>query len=224
MKHNVKILKVDFVTHDVKRFLIEKPDGYNFIPGQATNISINKGRWKEEERPFSFTSLNNDLTLEFIIKRYDSHNGVTKEIHKLKSGDELTIGDAWGTINYKSKGTFIAGGAGITPFIAILRDLKEKNELLGNKLIFSNRAVKDIILEKELREMLPPNDLILTLTEETKEGYEKGLVNKEFLQRHIKNFKQNFYLCGPPRMVQDLTFTLKNLGADVNSVVFESKT
>ncbi|WDR00201.1 hypothetical protein PSC71_05305 [Devosia sp. J2-20] len=39
------------------------------------------------------------------------------------------MGDAWGTIQYQEPGTFIAGGAGVTPFIAILRDLQAKDTL-----------------------------------------------------------------------------------------------
>ena len=40
--HIVKVLKAYYVTHDVKCFVVEKPEGYDFIPGQATNVSINR--------------------------------------------------------------------------------------------------------------------------------------------------------------------------------------
>jgi ferredoxin-NADP reductase len=48
---------------------------------------------------------------------------------KVKPGDQLIIRDVWGAITYKGKGVFIAGGAGITPFISIFRDLSARNEL-----------------------------------------------------------------------------------------------
>ncbi len=35
-EHIVKILDIGQVTHDVKMFSVEKPEGYSFIPGQAT--------------------------------------------------------------------------------------------------------------------------------------------------------------------------------------------
>jgi ferredoxin-NADP reductase len=53
------------------------------------------------------------MYLEFIIKIYDSNDGVTRELGKLKQGDELLIHDVWGAIEYKGEGVFIAGGAGI---------------------------------------------------------------------------------------------------------------
>lgn len=73
MKYNVKIQEIENLTHDVKRFHLEKPKDYHFIPGQATEVSINKAGWKEEIRPFTFTSLNSLPYLEFVIKIYSDH-------------------------------------------------------------------------------------------------------------------------------------------------------
>jgi len=221
LENKVKILMTEPVTWNVKRFIVEKPANYKFIPGQATEVSINDEKWRGKKNPFTFTSLNSDLVLEFIIKRYPEHKGVTDELHRLNSGDELIIRDVWGTINFKGKGIFIAGGAGITPFIAILRQLKKEEKINGNKLIFSNKTQRDIILEKEFKEMFPSEDLILTLTEEKKQGYENEKISVDFLKKHIKNFSQNFYICGPKEFVKDIRNILSELGAEVNSVVFE---
>jgi len=222
MGHIVKILMTEFVTYNVKRFILEKPANFKFIPGQATDLSINLPKWKSETRPFTFTSLNNDLVLEFTIKCYPEHNGVTKKLHELIPGNELIIRDPFGTINYKGTGTFIAGGAGITPFIAILRQLKKENKLKGNRLIFSNKLKKDIILEKEFIEMFPKEDLIFTLTEEKIEGYENSTIDKEFLKKHIKNLNQFFYICGPPGFVKSIKEILKSMGANKDILVIEA--
>jgi hypothetical protein len=97
-QHIVKILSVQNVTHDVRAYRIEKPSGYRFGPGQATDVSINKEGWREEKRPFTFTSLNEYPYLEFTIKSYHDHPGVTNQLYQLKSGDELIIHDVWGAI------------------------------------------------------------------------------------------------------------------------------
>lgn len=118
MSYKVQIKDIHQVTHDVKRFTVEKPEGFEFEPGQATELSINKESWRDEKRPFTFTSLNENPNLEFVIKIYPGHDGVTKQIGQLKEGDSFLIGDPWGTIQYKGQGVFLAGGAGVTPFIA----------------------------------------------------------------------------------------------------------
>ncbi|HLD58094.1 MAG TPA: FAD-binding oxidoreductase [archaeon] len=223
MEQKIKILMTEFVTHDVKRFILEKPQGYKYLPGQAVDLSINNPKLKGEKRPFTFTSMNSDLVLEFTIKRYADHKGVTEELHKLKAGNELIIEEPFGTINFQGKGVFIAGGAGITPFIAILRDLKENGQVAGNSLIFSNKTQKDIILEKEFTEMFRenPQSLVLTLTNEKKQGYKNRFIDKTFLQEKISDFKQSFYICGPPPFVEAIKKALKELGANPKAVVFE---
>ena len=79
-KHIVKILDTAFVTHNVKRFQVEKPRNYSFTPGQATELALRKTGWKDEARSFNFTSLPESKTLEFIIKIYDEHQGVTHQL------------------------------------------------------------------------------------------------------------------------------------------------
>src|SRR5204862_7610562 len=141
--------------------------GYTFNPGQATDVAVNSSALKNELRPFTFTCLTTDPFLEFTIKRYPDHHGVTDAIHNLKIGDELIVHDVWGAIEYKGPGYFIAGGAGITPFIAILRHLKKERRTAGNTLFFSNRTEKDIIIQNELFDILGQNAIHVITDEPT---------------------------------------------------------
>lgn len=219
-QHIVKILSVQDVTHDVRAYRIEKPSGYRFGPGQATDVSINKEGWRGEKRPFTFTSLNEYPYLEFTIKSYHDHPGVTNQLYQLKAGDELIIHDVWGAIQYRGEGYFIAGGAGITPFVAIFRQLYRDKAIGANKLFFSNKTAGDIIYHSEFDQMLGKN-AVYVLTSEDNSSYRKGPIDKAFLQREIKDFSQPLYVCGPDQMVADLTNTLTELGADPETVVFE---
>ena len=219
-EHIVKILKTEQVTHDVKRFQIEKPAGYSFIPGQATDVSVNTPEFRDRKNPFTFTCLTSAPYLEFTIKIYSSHNGMTNELGKLKPGDELIIRDVWGAINYKGKGIFIAGGAGITPFISILRNLQVTNEVAGNRLLFANKTKADIILEDEFRKILG-TDFINILSDEKAEGYYHGFITEDFLKASIGDFSRNFYVCGPPPMMDAVLKQLANLGVAGNSITLE---
>ena len=219
-EHIVKIINAEMVTHNVRRFTIEKPSNYKFTPGQATEISINKPKLKDERRPFTFTSLAKWPALEFTIKIYNDHNGVTNALGNLSPGDEIILHDVWGAIRYKGSGVFIAGGAGVTPFIAILRDLFDRGEIEGNRLIFSNRTAADIILKKEFEMMLGDN-FFNTLTREQNTEFNFGRIDKEFLEKQVINFHKNFYVCGPDKFVKDILQNLENLGARPESLVFE---
>ena len=220
MQYIVKIKEILPVTHDVKCFRIEKPSGFIFIPGQATDLSINRPGMEEDTRPFTFTALTGKTYLEFTIKRYPERHGVTDMLHRLLPGDELIIRDPWGAIAYKGPGYFIAGGAGITPFISIFRNLYEEHEITGNRLIFSNKTAGDIIYEKELLMMLGTNAKFI-LTRDKKNGYESGRIDEQYIRKYVPDFNSHFYVCGPGPMVNEIVDLLGKLGASVDSVVFE---
>lgn len=219
-EHIVKILSTEWVTHNVRQFRLEKPLDYKFTPGQATEVSINTPSLKDEKRPFTFTCLNEKPYLEFTIKIYSDHEGVTKKLGMVKPGDELIIRDVWGTIAYRGPGVFIAGGAGVTPFIAIFRQLYKDNQIDGNLLIFSNRTSEDIILRDEFTKMLG-NKFINTITDENNPLYDNRLINADFIKEKIDNFNQPFYVCGPKLFMKDILDALKSLGANPDVLVFE---
>lgn len=216
----VKVKSVDKLTHDVLRIITEKPKAYNFKPGQATELSINKEGWKTERRPFTFTSLPDNNYLEFTIKSYPSHKGVTNELLNLKPNDELVIGEAWGTISYNGEGVFIAGGAGVTPFISIFRSLQSKSALGNNKLIFANKTKADIILDSEFKKLLGKN-FINVLSDEEVEGIEHGFITQALLSQNKVARGTQIYLCGPEPMMEAVEIHLSNLDIDLETVVKE---
>jgi ferredoxin-NADP reductase len=61
----------------------------------------------------------------------------------------------------------------------------------------------------------------MTLSREKVDGYEYGRIDGELLKRHINNFDQYFYICGPNGFEEDITEDLVSLGADVNKIVVE---
>jgi ferredoxin-NADP reductase len=222
MSYKVEILNIEDITHDVRAYTFEKPDGYSFTPGQATEVAVDKEGWRDEKRPFTFTNLQDDDHLEFVIKSYPDHNGVTEQIGQLQEGDQFIIDDAWGTIEYKGEGVFLAGGAGVTPFIAILRDLYAGNEIGDNTLIFSNKTEDDIILKDEFEEMLGEQFINVITDEPTDEHiFLDGFIDKEFLADRIDDFDQPFYVCGPPAFNDAMIKYLKDLGAEPDALVFE---
>lgn len=218
--YTVKILSITPVTHNVHHFNVEKPEGFNYAPGQATDLSLIKDGWQQEKRPFTFTSLPGDDHLQFTIKSYTDHDGVTNQLLKLQPGDAFEISDAWGTIKYKGEGVFIAGGAGVTPFIAILRNLKAQNAVGHNKLFFANKTVGDIILKEEFEEILGDNFINILSQEKTSEHL-FGKIDKAFLQERITDFSQPFYVCGPDAFNEAVLGALKELGANPDALVFE---
>lgn len=217
----VKILDITHLTHDVVKVVAEKPATLNYQPGQAVDISINKQGWEQELRAFTFTSLPSDEHIEFTIKTYPTHNEVTQQLLSLDKGDELLIHDVFGDITYKGEGIFIAGGAGVTPFIAILKQLEKENKIGNNKLIFANKTQADIILESKFQQLLGDNFTNI-LSDENIENYEHGYISADLIKKHINEHTKYFYLCGPEPMMQAVEKQLSSLGIADSFIVKEA--
>lgn len=218
-KHIVKVLQTNFVTHNVKHFVVQKPAGYTFVSGQATDVAINKPDLENELRPFTFTSLNNWENLEFTIKIYTDHDGVTNKLLNVNAGDELIIHEVFGAIAFKGPGLFIAGGAGVTPFISILRLLYAQNKLAGCTLLFANHTRADIILHDELNKMLGDN--LVNVISHPDIGSKGETINKDMLSGYVNAATVNYYVCGPDQFTEQMINDLKELGVTEEQIVYE---
>lgn len=220
MSQKSKIKSIVNLTHDVLRIVLDKPENLNFVPGQAVDIALNKPEWSEKKNCFTFTSLPEDEDIEFTIKNYPEHKGMTNELLSSKVGDEIIMYSPFGDIQYKGEGIFIAGGAGITPFIAILKELDKQNKIGGNKLIFANKIKEDIILEDHFDTILGKN-FINVLSKEDLDGYEHGYISANLIKKHSAENLKYYYLCGPPPMMDAVESQLKTLGITEEFVIKE---
>jgi ferredoxin-NADP reductase len=221
MTHRLTLLTKQPVTPDTHLFVFDKPDGYSFAPGQATDMALDRDGWRAEERPFTFTSLPQEGTLQFTIKSYPDHDGVTDRLGRLQEGETVLIGDAWGAIEDSGDGVFVAGGAGVTPFIAILRDKLHRNDTLdGNTLIFSNKTEDDIILREEF-EAMPGLRCHWTVTEESGTPFDRGMIDRVMLADFVKANQDACYVCGPEPMIDAVVADLGAIGVPPDRIVTE---
>lgn len=125
-----------------------------------------------------------------------------------------------GNHSYKGEGTFIAGGAGITPFISIFRQLRSKDEIGNSRLIFANKTKANIINEKEFSEMLG-NSFINILSDEKTTEYAYGYVKEDFLKNSEIDLNKHFYVCGPQPMMDAIEKQLLHLHINQKLIVKE---
>ncbi|MBT9386356.1 flavodoxin reductase [Pseudooceanicola sp. CBS1P-1] len=220
MTHTVTLREKSALTHDVYQYVFDRPAGFDFTPGQATELALEKPGWTEEGRPFTFTSQPDERQLEFVIKSYEDHDGVTNRLSHLHPGDQVELEDPFGAIQDAGRGTFIAAGAGLTPFIPILRQRAAAGRLKGCRLIYTNKSEDDIILREEW-EAMRDLSVTFTVTEEPGRTVQRARIDREFLASVIDDFGQKFYICGPDAFVTDIREALLELGAASGNVITE---
>lgn len=220
MAYNTRLLMSGFVTHDTRRFVIERPDGFAFEPGQGVELSIEREPWQGSGHPFTPTCLPQDRVVELTIKRYPESDGFTMALHDLEPGAPLSISDAFGSITYQGPGVFIAAGAGVTPFLAILRRLATEDSLAGHRLLYSNKTAADVICGEELRYYLGDRAQF-AFTREPPAGQATRRIDREYLREQIADFGQYFYVCGPDTFVEAVNQSLMDLGVPDEQLVYE---
>ncbi|MEQ8558398.1 MAG: FAD-binding oxidoreductase [Henriciella sp.] len=219
--HTLTLQSVEKVTHDVNRYVFDKPDALSYTPGQAFDLALDREGWRDDKHPFTPTSLPNESNLEFTIKTYVEHDGMTKRLAELKPGDAVLADEPWGAIQDEGPGWFIAGGAGVTPFIAILRErLAEHGTLAGCELIFSNKTEDDIIY-RQMFERMPGLSTWFTVTGQNGASVHTGQINRDLLASRIEPGKGKCYVCGPDAMLDDMSEALKAVGVPEDDIITE---
>lgn len=212
MNNLVKIRKMEWLSHNMIHFVLDKPKNFEYTMGQAIELSLNTPGFEDKLAPFTLTSLPDEDHLDLMIKIYPEHKALTLALSQLHINDEVTITDAWDSFQYKGLGTFIAGGSGITPFIPMIRNLNRNREIGEHRLIYANRNANDIILKEELENILGHN-FINILSGESGSTYDFGRINGEYLKKRVNDFNQYFYLCGPDAFSESVKNDLIGLGA-----------
>jgi cytochrome-b5 reductase len=220
MPYEATLLMRQFVTHDVQRLLLTRSEGLVWQAGQGVELAIDEHEWRGERRPFTPTSLLEDRILELTIKRYPEADGVTELLHELAPGAGLLLGDPFGTITYQGPGTFIAAGTGVTPFLAILRQLAQDESLAHHRLLLSNKRDRDVICAKELAHYLG-DDLVLRFTRQHQPGQQSHRMDADFLDANIVDRDGYCYVCGPDGFVASIKEALLSLGIHPAKLVYE---
>jgi ferredoxin-NADP reductase len=132
----------------------------------------------------------------------------------------------------KRAAVLLAGGIGITPFHSILLDAVKRKLPHHIFLFFSNNRPEDAPFLDELQLLEKRNTnykFIGTMTsmEKSKLSWqgERGVINKEMLDRHLKNAASPiYYIAGPPGMVKGLHSMLQGAGIDDDDIRTEEFT
>jgi len=217
MSYSLKITKKEWLTHNAIRFTLDRPEGFQCSIGDAVEVILHSGKPDERAAPFTLTNLYDSKSLTLIIKVYPNGAGFTMAISKKGVGDTLEITDAWPSFEYLGIGTFIAAGSGITPFIPMIEEAKRQNTLSEHRLLYANRQLEDIILRKELEELMGSNCCGI-LSGEKATGYAQGRMDREFLASKVTNVEQWFYVCGPDDFSNSIKAHLIGLGVDEQKI------
>jgi ring-1,2-phenylacetyl-CoA epoxidase subunit PaaE len=201
----------------------ELKSNFGFIAGQYVNVEVFlKG--KNQRRSYSICSGENEA-LSIAVKAVDK--GIVSNWFNSEaiSGDKIHISKPEGgfQLNEGQKNVVaIAAGSGITPILSIAKSLEGKGKL---NLFYGNQTQDKALFLAELNALSCVNPTYY-LSQETKEGYKKGRIDKENFTSEIKQnlelLKADcFLICGPEEMIQSTKEVLKFFGVQDTKIRFE---
>lgn len=219
------------IANGTMAFLLEKPAGFDFKPGQAMEVKLEDPSETDAEgnsRAFSIASAPHEPYVMFATRMRDS--AMKNSLKKIPLGTELQVDGPWGDLKLHTRATrpavFLAGGIGITPFRSIVLDAA-KNKLPHKLwLFYSNHRPEDapFLEELERAERENPNfKMIATMTNMNKSSRpwrgKTGFVDKKMLTEAIGDLNAPiYYIAGPGAMLNAMKKMLLEAGVNEDDI------
>jgi len=124
-KRELLFLESSKESQDVYSFLFEKDKELSWKAGQHGLFSITHKKIKNPTRPFTVASASTENIVKLTMKMNDNPSEFKQAMLELKQGMKISMAGPVGSFYLKEDRPtmLIAGGIGITPFRAILKQI-----------------------------------------------------------------------------------------------------
>jgi dimethylamine monooxygenase subunit B len=214
----VRVLAVERVTPQIKRFTLAPIAGGELpaFSGGSHIIVVMHGAQRVYRNPYSLMSSPSELgSYQISVLRVDPSRGGSAFMHEqVRVGSELEIAhpvNLFGLAKLARKHLLLAGGIGITPFMAQLHDLRQSD--VPYELHYATRSPEHGAY-CELISRAEPQRCRLYHDSEQRLIDIEGLLSRQPLGTHV-------YVCGPSGMIARVLDSARSLGWPDSHVHYE---
>lgn len=234
-EYKTEVTAIRDLTYDIKEVTLKlkEPGVISFAAGKYIQFVVPAYELTADPvyRAYSISSSPSEKDkVELEIRLVPNGICTTYVFSYLKVGDAVTINGPYGDFHLRESDRdiiFVAGGSGMAPVKSILHDMVEKGIQRKATYFFGARAVRDLFLVEEMRELEKKLDnfkfipaLSEPLADDKWEG-ETGLIT-EVLNRHFSTLDHHeAYLCGSPGMIDASISVLKGKGLPEELIFFD---
>ena len=233
LRVEMEIGKVVMELPDTKTIRLMWPEDYemDFLTGQF--ITLYWPHKQKYKRAYSLSSCALDRGhFEVTVKR-DGKMG-TSIVDWAEEGDTMWVIEPTGKFLpvYEPPGKHlicIAGGSGVTPFRAYVREATRRKLETDITILYSARTTEDIIFNEEFRELEKENPRFkfrvtcTRLDEDDPWDGRRGRIDAAWVQEQIGDLADTvFYSCGPNPLIKfSEELVLEGLGVDKKQMIVE---
>ena len=229
LRHSFRVMTVHSEAPHVWTLTLEAHEkrAFQFAPGQFQFLRLHRADVPAEEHPFSIASSPTESgRISLTIKE---SGDFTAGIGRVRPGDRATVQGPFGRFSHtlhpdEGELVFVAAGVGITPFMSMLRYMRDRGERRSVRLVYASRSPADVIFGDELRAIeegdVPRLRVIHVLaTAPASWAGETGRLDADRLAHLCGGVEgRSFYLCCPPPMTASLIRGLRGMGVGLHRI------
>lgn len=227
--HTLKLLEKHEVARNTIEFRFNKPEGFDFIPGQYGGFTFpptpNTPPGSNNRR-FSLISTPADPYLAFTTRMQESP--FKRKLAEMTPGMEIKFAGPSGQfilpLDALKPVVLIAGGIGIAPFLSMIRYHLYTGSERPLTLFYGNRTPADAPYFDLLNQLQHPSLTLVHCMSEADSSWqgETGFIEYSLIKKHVSDIHLPEYLvCGSPTMVAVLHETLLEMGINESQVHVE---
>lgn len=215
-------------------FFFSKPPGFRHQAGQSlllTLVDPPQTDGEGDSRTFTIASAPHEPELMIATRMRDT--AFKRVLKTAPIGTAAGIDGPAGEMvlhdDASRAAVFLAGGIGITPFLAMARHAAKQRLSHRLYLFYANRRPEDAAFLAELQRLEELNAnfrLIAVMAEPPKSAQpwpgETGFIRRELLERHLSDLASPmYYFAGPPPMTMAMLEMLEHIGIAESAMRYE---
>ncbi|MFK3815890.1 benzoate 1,2-dioxygenase electron transfer component BenC [Pseudomonas sp. NPDC089407] len=195
-----------------------------FLPGQYVNLKV---PGSEQSRAYSFSSLQKDGEVSFLIRNVPGGLMSSFLTNLAKAGDSMSLAGPLGSFYLRPIQRpllLLAGGTGLAPFTAMLENIAEQGSEHPLHLIYGVTNDFDLVELDRLQALAAriPNFTYSACVANPDSQYpQKGYVTQHIAPCHLNDGDVDVYLCGPPPMVEAVSQYVREQGITPANFYYE---
>lgn len=233
-KNAYTVAEVKKETHDARSIYFKPPENREvpeYYPGQFHFMTFYGKKVPREEHPFTISS---SPTMKGVLASTPKESGdFTSKLGDLEVGDRIAVQGPYGRFSTElypesDVHVFIAGGIGVTPFVSMLRYLRDEKRTDKVFMFYANKTEKDVAFREEVETIAEgehPRLRVIHVLEDPPGEWEgeKGYLNVETIGRHAGEDYISYphYVCGPPPMAKKIIDALLKEGVPGGRIYYE---
>jgi ferredoxin-NADP reductase len=224
-----KVVEIAEETARVRSIVLDCPDWPGHLAGQHVDVRLTAEDGYQAERSYSIASAPGDRMLMLTVERLVDGEVSSYLVGELKPGDPLEFRGPIGGYFVWTKQLggpllLLAGGSGVVPLRSMLRHRVESGSSVPARLVYSARALPEVIYRDELAQLAAHDgvDVRFTLTREWPDGWTgyRRRIDKELLAEVAwpNDLRPLTYVCGPTAFVESAANILVQMGHDPSRI------